>query len=315
MGTINSVLGPIDAGALGFTLTHEHLVTASAGIRQTYPELFGDFEALSNHVAGALIEARDGGVQTIIEVSTLDLGRDIRFIADMSARTGVNIVAATGIWRDIPRALWNRTPDEIASLFVREIERGIEGTGIKAGIIKVANDSEGVTREGELILRAAARAAKQTGVRISTHSYAPGRVGDQQVAIFEDEDFDLNRVYIGHSNDSTNLDYLLGLIRKGVWLGMDRLRLSPVIGPDLEGRAQTMAALIKAGAGDRLLVSHDWSILGVSRTSNPLASREYNPDGWLFAKRRLFPRLRELGVSQAQIDRFNFDNPRKFLGG
>lgn len=315
MGTINSVLGPVDVGALGFTLTHEHLVTASAGIRQTYPELFGDFDALGKHVADALTEARDGGVNTIIEVSTLDLGRDIRFIADMSARTGVNIVAATGIWRDIPRALWNRTPDEIAALFVREIEEGIEGTGIKAGIIKVANDAEGVTREGELILRAAARAAKQTGVRISTHSYAPGRVGEQQVAIFEDEGFDLNRVYIGHSNDSTDVEYLLGLVHKGVWLGMDRLRLSPTIGPDLEGRAQTMAALVEAGAGDRLMVSHDWSILGVSRTSDPLASRTYNPDGWLFAQRRLFPRLRELGVSQEQIDRFNRDNPRTFLGG
>ena len=108
-----------------------------------------------------------------------------------------------GIWRDIPRALFNRTPDEIAALFVREIEQGIEGTGIKAGIIKVANDAEGVTREGELILRAAARAARQTGVRISTHSFAPNRVGEQQGAIFEDEGFDLNRVYIGHSNDST----------------------------------------------------------------------------------------------------------------
>ena len=92
---------------------------------------------------------------------------------------------------------------------------GIEGTGIKAGIIKVANDAEGVTREGEIILRAAARAARQTGVRISTHSYAPGRVGEQQVAIFDDEGVDLNRVYIGHSNDSTDLEYLQGLLAQG----------------------------------------------------------------------------------------------------
>ena len=236
-------------------------------------------------------------------------------MAAMARRTGVNIIAATGIWRDIPRVLWNRSPDEVAALFVREIEQGIENTGIKAGIIKVANDAEGVTREGEIILRAAARAAMQTGVRISTHSYAPGRVGDQQVAIFQDEGFDLNRVYIGHSNDSTDLDYLHGLIDKGVWLGMDRNGIRLPIGPDAEGRAQTLAALIKAGVGDRLMVSHDWSVLGVSRSSDPRASRRNNPDGWLFAKRKLFPRLLELGVSQAQIDRLNIDNPRSFLGG
>src|SRR3982074_2826031 len=315
MAKINSVLGPLDTAELGFTLTHEHIFTASAGVFPTYPELFGDFEKLAEEAASVLSEARAGGVATIVDLSTLDLGRDIRFLADVSRRTGVNIIAATGIWRDIPRALWNRNPDEIAALFVREIEQGIEGTGIKAGIIKVANDAEGVTREGEIILRAAARAATQTGVRVSTHSYAPGRVGEQQVAIFEDERFDLNQLYIGHSNDSTDLDYLLGLTRKGVWLGMDRHQTSVPVGPDAEGRAQTLAALIKAGVGDRLMVSHDWSVLGVSRTSDPLASRKFHPDGWLYAKRKLFPRLLELGISPAQIDALNNDNPRRFLGG
>jgi phosphotriesterase-related protein len=315
MPTINSVLGPIEIADLGFTLTHEHLFTASAGIQRTYPELFGDFEDLTEQVVACLTEARDGGVQTMIEVSTLDLGRDVRFLADMSRRTGVNIIAATGIWRDIPRSLWNRSPDEIANLFVRELTQGIEGSQIRAGIIKVANDSEGVTREGEIILRAAARASKLTGARISTHSYAPGRVGEQQVAIFEDEGLDPAQVYIGHSNDSTDLEYLLGLVSKGVWLGMDRHSGATQIGPDGEERAQTLAALIKAGAGDRLMVSHDWSVLGVNRTSDPRASRKYNPDGWLYATRRLFPRLLELGVTPEQVKRLNIDNPRRFLGG
>lgn len=312
---VNSVLGPLDTADLGFTLTHEHLFTASAGIQQTFPELFGDFDKLTEQVEWSLNEAKEGGVKTIVDLSTMDLGRDIRFIADMAQRTGVQIIAATGIWRDIPRALWMRSPDETAALFVRELSVGIEGTGIKAGIIKVANDMGGVTKEGEIILRAAARAAQQTGVRISTHTYAPERVGEQQVAIFEDEGFDLNRVYIGHSNDTTDLDYLLGLVRRGVWLGLDRHQTSSPIGPDAEGRTQTLAALIKAGVGDRLMVSHDWGVLGVARTSDPLTSRGYNPDGWLFTKRRVYPRLLELGITQAQIDALNVDNPRRFLGG
>ena len=315
MATVNSVLGPLDTADLGFTLTHEHLFTASAGIQRTFPELFGDFDTLTEQVEWSLNEAKDGGVKTIVDLSTMDLGRDIRFIKDMSERTGVQIIAATGIWRDIPRSLWTRSPDEIAALFVREIEVGIEGTGIKAGIIKVANDMGGVTKEGEIILRAAARAAKQAGVRISTHTYAPERVGEQQVAIFEDEGLDLNRVYIGHSNDTTDLDYLLGLVKRGVWLGLDRHQTSSPIGPDAEGRTQTLAALIKEGVGDRLMVSHDWGVLGVARTSDPTTSRGYNPDGWLFTKRRVYPRLLELGITQAQVDALNVDNPRRFLGG
>jgi phosphotriesterase-related protein len=315
MAVVNAVLGPLDTADLGFTLTHEHVFTASAGIMQTYPELFGDFDQLTEQAVATLAEARDGGVKTLVDLTTLDLGRDVRFLAEVSRRTGVNIIAATGIWRDIPRALWNRSPDEIAALFVREITQGIEGTGIKAGIIKVANDAEGVTREGEIILRAAARAALTAGVCVSTHSFAPGRVGEQQVAVFEDEGLDLNRVYIGHSNDSTDLDYLQGLLHKGVWLGMDRHRTMSPIGPDIEGRAQTLAALITAGHGDRLMVSHDWSVLGVGRSSDPRATRSYNPDGWLFATRKLFPRLAELDITPAQIDALNNANPRRFLGG
>src|SRR6185295_4381468 len=167
MATVNSVLGPLDTADLGFTLPHEHVVVASAGILRTFPELYGDFDKLTEQSVLTLTEAREGGVRTMIDLSTMDLGRDVRFLAEMSRRTGMQIIAATGIWRDIPRSLWLRSPDEIAALFVREIEVGIEGTDIKAGIIKVANDMEGVTKEGAIILRAAARAAKQTGVRIS----------------------------------------------------------------------------------------------------------------------------------------------------
>ena len=105
MPTVNSVLGPLDVADLGFTLTHEHVVTSSAGIRQTYPELYGDYDRFTEQAALTLTEAREGGVRTMIDLSTLDLGRDVRLLADLSRRTGVQIIAATGIWRDIPRAL------------------------------------------------------------------------------------------------------------------------------------------------------------------------------------------------------------------
>ena len=98
-------------------------------------------------------------------------------------------------------------------------------------------------------------------------------------------------------------------------MGLDRHQTRAPVGADWEARAETLAALIKSGAGDRLMVSHDWSVLGVSRTSDPLASRRYNPDGWLFATRKLFPCLRELGISQEQIDLLNIYNPRRFLDG
>ncbi len=250
-------------------------------------------------------------------MTTLDLGRDIRAIEEMSRQSGIQIIACTGIWRDIPRAFWTATPDMIANLFVREIEEGIEETGIKAGIIKVANDKGGVTPEGEIILRAAARAHKRTGVPITTHTWAPERVGDQQIRIFEDEGVDLNRVYIGHCNDTTDIDYLVGMLRKGVWLGFDRYPGGQAGDtPKWEERTETVKKILDAGYEDRIMVSHDWSVT-LSLTRRPMTAerRRVNPDSYLFITRRVLPYLLELGASPEAVRKLNEDNPRRFFEG
>ena len=136
---------------------------------------------------------------------------------------------------------------------MKEIEQGIENTGIKAGIIKVASDRGGVTQPQEVVLRAAAQAHLATGIPISTHTWSPDKVGAQQVSILEEEGVDLNRVYIGHSNDDTDMDYLLGLLRKGVWLGLDRYPGGRVPGtPNWEERTDLVKGLIKVENLERL---------------------------------------------------------------
>ncbi|MBI3953452.1 MAG: phosphotriesterase-related protein, partial [Chloroflexi bacterium] len=171
--------------------------------------------------------------------------------------------------------------------------------------------------EGEIILRAAARAQKATGVPISTHTWALERVGEQQVAIFKDEGVDLSRVYIGHSNDTTDVDYLVGLLRQGVWIGLDRYPGRPGMPtPDWEGRTATAKRLIDAGYGDRIMLSHDWAVNLVIMPRAAGAERAaLNPDHYLFITRRVLPRLRELGVSARDVEKLNNDNPRRFLEG
>ncbi|SVC77323.1 uncharacterized protein METZ01_LOCUS330177, partial [marine metagenome] len=105
MATINSVLGPLDTANLGYTLSHEHVVVSSAGIQTTYPE-FLDRQGSIEKAVVDLTSAYSSGVRTIVDVSTLDLGRDIRLIEEVSRRSGVNFIAATGTWRDIPRVFW-----------------------------------------------------------------------------------------------------------------------------------------------------------------------------------------------------------------
>ena len=316
MVRIQSVLGPIDSSDLGFTLSHEHVVVSSAGIPHIYPEFIRREESIKEGIK-QLREAKNEGLSSIIDVSTIDLGRDIRLIEQVSRESGINIICATGTWRDIPRAFWNATPDSIAKLYKREIEVGIEDTGIKAGIIKVANDVGGVTREGEVILRAAARTQKATGIPISTHTWAPDRVGEQQVRIFEDEGVDLNSVYIGHSNDTTDTFYLEGLMDKGVWLGLDRYPGGRSPGtPDWEGRTETAMKLISDGYGKRIMLGHDWSVtLSIDSEEGQDARKKSNPDGYLFITRKVLPRLREMGASQEQLDDLMINNPRRFFEG
>ena len=314
MAKINSVLGEMDTADLGFTLSHEHVLVSSAGIQQIYPEFIDRAATIARGIAD-LSAARAEGLRSIIDVTTIDLGRDIRLLEEVSRGSGVHIICATGTWRDIPRVFWTATPDDIAPLYIREIQQGIEDTGIKAGIIKVANDMGGVTAEGEIILRAAARAQKATGVPISTHTWAPERVGEQQVAIFQDEGIDLNRVYIGHSNDTDDIGYLTGLLEQGVWIGLDRYPGRPEV-LDWEARTQTAYKLIQAGWAHRIMLGHDWSVALLIAHREARPDRDIaNPDGYLFITRRVLPRLAQLGASQDDIHKIMTDNPRRFFEG
>ena len=316
MTAVNTVLGSIDTSQLGFTLSHEHVGTNAAGLRHTYPD-FIDRSGMIEQAATALKEAYVEGLRTMVDVSTFDLGRDVEMMAEVSRASGVHIIAATGNHLAVPRPFGDVSPDVIAPLYVKEIEQGIEGTGIKAAIIKVANDVGGVTPEGEIILRAAARAQKATGVPISTHTWAPERVGEQQVRIFEEEGVDLNRVYVGHSNDTMDTGYLIGLLEKGVWIGLDRYPggRTPAT-PDWEGRTDTVKKLIDAGFGHRIMLGHDWSVtLSIASRQIQEDRQNYNPDGYLFITRKVLPRLRELGATEEQISQIMVDNPRRFFEG
>ena len=116
-----------------------------------------------------LYTAKTEGLQTLLGVDSHDQGRDIKLQAEVSRRSGINIVVATGTWLEIPRFFMGAHPDKIADLYVREIEDGIEGTEVRTGVIKVSSDRDGVNPQEELVLRAAVRAAKRTGIPM-THT-------------------------------------------------------------------------------------------------------------------------------------------------
>jgi len=313
MAIINSVLGPLDTADLGFTLMHEHLMISPARVYEDYPELLGS--NLLKRVIDGLNRAKEGGIDTIVDATTLDLGRNIELMAEASGQTGVNIIACTGWWLDYPRFFEGVSADQLSELFIREIEQGISGTDIKAGILKSASDINGVISQDETVLRAVSRAHLKTGVPIMLHSYSPGQVGRQQLTILREEGIDLKRVKIDHSNDTTDVEYLSWLVEQGCYLGLDRY---PGMITSAQSRTKTMKALIDAGYANRLCPSHDWTILRVL-AANPMITEEerlrLNPHGYLYIKKVVFPQLREMGVPEDILKNLCVGAPRNFFEG
>jgi phosphotriesterase-related protein len=306
-GVVETALGPIETSKLGFTLTHEHVVPADAdGPGST--KTFGS-RALSVASAVAKLKAaRDAGIDTVVSLSPADAGRDVRYAAEVSRKSGVQIIVCTG-QRLFPPELSHRTTEQLTELFIREIKEGIDGTGIKAGVIKAASVSGDVSAAEERVLRAAARASKATGVPIETHSNSSERGGIGQARIFEDEGVSPSRVAIGHSDDTDDLDYLAGLARRGYTLGMDHAFWGMAPGAELawKKRVETVKHLIDAGFAERLFFSNDWVHGAVER-------EKVNPEGLLFTVRKTIPYLREIGVSEKEIRTIAVDNPRRFFG-
>ncbi|WP_116811776.1 phosphotriesterase family protein [Steroidobacter cummioxidans] len=301
-GTVQTVLGPIDASKLGFTLTHEHVGNENS------MKVYGGRENCVAKAIEKLKEARDAGIDTVVDVTTFDIGRDIRFREEISRESGMQIIACTGQHMFAPEALSARSVEEISELFVREIERGIDGTDIKPGVIKVASRAGTLTFAEENVFKAAARASKATGVPISTHTNSRLRAGEKQVEIFEAEGLSPSRVSLGHSDGTDNMEYLTGLLKRGYTLGMDHTFWGMAPGEKFpwQRRAECIKELIEAGFADRLFFSNDW-VLG------DIAREKINPDGMLFTVRRTIPYLEQVGVAKRDIHTITVKNPARFF--
>jgi len=304
--TVETALGPVATSELGPTLMHEHIVTRSPGVQENWPHLWDRAEILAV-AERKMADLHARGIRTIVDLTTVDLGRDVELIVDVARRSSVHIIVATGVWWMPPRYFNTHGVDEVADLFVRDITRGIGASGVKASIIKCATDTAGVTPVIETILRASARAQKATGVPISTHTWAAGRTGLVQQAIFAQEGVDLRRVVIGHSGDSEDLDYLRALMERGSTIGMDRFGLEHYL-PTAK-RVEVIARLCAEGYAGRMVLSHDancWSDAlseHEKRRTRPHWHYNHIPDD-------ILPALRTASVSQQQIDRMLVDNPR-----
>ena len=320
MTDVQTVRGAIPATGLGVTLMHEHVFVLSPEIMANYPEGWGDETAREQAAVDKLNALKAIGVDTIVDPTVIGLGRYIPRIQRVAQRTDVNIVVATGVYtyNDVPMYFHFSGPgtaldgpEPMVDMFVRDITEGIADTGIKAGILKRGTDDPGVTPGVERVLRAVAQAHRATGVPITTHTHANTRRGLEQQRIFAEEGVDLTRVVIGHSGDSTDLDYLEELVAAGSYLGMDRFGLDNIC--SFDDRVATVATMCARGHAAKMVLAHDASCHIDWLTEEALP---FLPPNWhyLHIHHDVLPALRQRGVSEDQITTMLVDNPRAILG-
>jgi phosphotriesterase-related protein len=318
---VQTVLGPISGDRMGFTAPHEHILASSTDFMRLWPEYLGGRSRFTSGVVERMKVAKAGGLDTIVDCTTADLGRDVRLLQEVSRRSGVQIIATTGHWLTPTPSFEARTADELADFFSLEIERGIEDTGVKPGVIKAASEGDGMTPFQEKVFKAAARASKRTAVPVTTHSLARHRGGEQQAAIFEQEGLDPGMVCIGHSDETADFDYLAGLARRGYTLGFDHPFYGlPSMGggtkgiPTWQDRGAMVKRLIDAGFNERIFLASDWMFaLTIAATGSFDVLNQRNPFGNLFNIRNTIPYLRQLGVTDEQIRTITILNPKAFF--
>ena len=309
MPHVQTVLGPVDPSAIGFTLPHEHTQIALWHIegRWDYWELTKDEPVMLDEL-GAY---RDAGGTTLVDLTLDGVGRDPMWLQRLARQSGLHLVMGGGWYRTayypVETLIDKRSVDSLAEELVREATVGVGETGVRIGILgEIGTDKPWVTPSEERVFRAVARASRRTGLAVTTHAVLSD-VGAAQLTILEEEGMDPGRVVIGHQDSFPVLDHYLSLIARGASIEFDFLGMSfSAIEVHGENRViDLLLELLHRGHADRVLLSQD-----VCHTSQ---LRRYQGNGYTYLQTTFLPRLRERGVSQGEIDQLTIANPRRVL--
>ena len=313
MTRISTLTGPIDSQDLGFTLMHEHLFVLSWSMRSAFPGWL-DRQAVIDGAVRALSAVHASGVDTILDCTAINLGRDIAMMREVADRSEVRVIASGGVyWTEEPW-LDSWEPDPLFDWLMKDLDN-LEGTGLKPGVIKCGTDRFGITPLNEKLLRVTARMHRATGLPITTHTTVRNRSALDQLDLFASEGVDLTHVVIGHCGDTDDMAMLEAILKHGCCIGMDRFR--PVHMFPTEKRVKVIAELCKRGYASQMVLSHDTDVCSdFGRYKRPSAS---DPDAftrtYCYVPDVVVPALRAAGVTEAQIHQMTVDNPRRVLTG
>ena len=324
MTTLRTVTGTVDSSELGRTLVHEHLLIGYPGWQMdALAPRFARAEAKAKGV-DKLRELKELGVSTFVDPCPMDLGRDVEFMAEVAQASGMQIICTTGAYteREGQTYTFGALPEEeIAAIYVKELTEGIGDTGIRAGLIKVATGAPEISDYEAKLVRAAGRAAREVGCPVITHT-EHASAGPDQIALLTGQGMPAHRILVGHFDGRADHDYHRSIADGGAYVGFDRFGITALISD--EARMDSVMQMVGAGYVESVCLSHDancaaWlgrPVFGgrMVMTSEQIAAAMPEWEAThLF--RRILPRLRERGLSEADIDTMLRGNPRRYFEG
>ena len=308
-GRVQTVLGPVDPGELGWVLPLEHTAIALWHVpnRWDYWELRRDEPVIREELAGF----RSAGGGTLVDLTLDGVGRDPEWLAGLARSTGLHLVMGSGWYRGAyypPEALVDRrTVDALADMIAGDATIGVGEAGIRSGIIgEIGTDKPWLSAAEERVHRAAARASRRTGLGITTHA-VQSTVGLAQLDVFEAEGADLSRVVIGHADSNPSIDYHLAIVERGATVEFDFLGMAfTPLERHGEGRiVENVCELLARGHVEQILLSQD--------VCHDSQLKRYGGNGYTYLADAFLPRLREAGVSDDELHTMTVDNPRRLL--
>ncbi len=321
---INTVTGRVSPEDLGTTLVHEHLLIGYPGWgMDALAPPFRRAEALARGV-DRMQELRQLGVATFLDPCPMDLGRDVEFMAEVSERSGMNVVCATGAYTEregITYTFGALPVEEITAIYVKELTEGIGRSGIRAGLVKVATGAPAISVYEKKLLVAAGRAAAAVGCPVLTHT-EDARCGLEQIALLVEQGVPSHRILIGHSDGRDDPAYHRSLADLGSYVGFDRFGLEALISD--EKRVEGVCRMVAAGYATSVCLSHDsicagWLGRPVFRgrhvmTPEAIAASMPNWNATHIFK-NIIPRLRARGLTDADLHTLLVENPRRYFRG
>jgi phosphotriesterase-related protein len=319
--TVNTVAGEVEIDKIGKTLMYEHFAFGYAGyIGDTvYSDQFEEALNTGISVADKILKS---GVTTVVDATPNDCGRDPLLLKQISEKTGLNIICSSGYYYQgegatpyflIRNALGGNRDEDIYDIYKTEFTKGVGSTGVKPGVIKLATSKDMMTEYEESFFKAAARVSIEEGVSIITHTQE-GTNGLVQADCLLAAGVDPGRVMIGHSCCNTDMDYLMSLAEKGVFIGLDRWGLQGGWGAPYDSRRiGCLLGLIGVGYADKIMLSHDtvnfwWGRpVDLSAATVTWHATHIQDD--------IIPILKKAGVSDDVVNMMLIENPKRFFMG